>query len=291
MAIKPPRPKGPPLNAMRAFEAAARLGGFTNAAEELCVTQGAVAQQIKTLESWAGAPLFERKAQGVVLSRVGQQVLPSVIEAFDAMGQAVLELQQAASPHRIHIAALPAVAQLWLSPRLPELRAMMPEIEISVTALEQAPNLAREPFDLALFYGANADQDIVRDRIFPVCTPALGRKVTSVADLKGVPCLSDAVWADDWALWLRTKAPQEDVIPRGPVYSLYALAVEEALNGAGVLMAHEALVQRHLESGALIAPFEGAVETGQTLGMQLRDGKPRPALAALIKLLLSESSL
>ena len=82
MSVKPPRPMGPPLNALRAFEAAARLGGFSRAAEELCVTPGAVAQQIKQLEDWAGAPFFDRQAQGVQLNALGRQLLPMAERAF-----------------------------------------------------------------------------------------------------------------------------------------------------------------------------------------------------------------
>ena len=100
MAVKPPRPPSPPLTALRAFEAAARLGGFTRAADELCVTPGAVAQQVKQLEAWAGAPLFERRAHGVVLTEAGKVTLPALTEAFDQMGAALQVLRQATSPSR-----------------------------------------------------------------------------------------------------------------------------------------------------------------------------------------------
>lgn len=283
MSIKPPRPKGPPLNALRAFEAAARLGGFSRAADELCVTPGAVAQQVKQLEDWAGADLFERRAQGVVLSPVGQRVLPEMELAFDALGAAVAALREAARPERVHVAALPAVAQLWLSPRLPEIRAALPEMEVSVTALEQAPNLAREPFDLTVFYGAGEGLRLARDEIFPVCAPELAERLARVEDLAGVPCLSDAVWGEDWELWLAETGAGVRVA--GPVYSLYALAVEEAVNGAGVLMGHAALVARHLESGALVAPFGGRVALPRWLELGVKGGAVAPPLQALIDLL------
>ncbi|MEQ9694261.1 LysR substrate-binding domain-containing protein [Shimia sp. SDUM112013] len=287
MAVNPPRPKGPPLNALRAFEAAARLESFTAAADELCVTQGAVAQQIKTLEAWAGAALFERKPQGVTLSAVGRQVCPAMVDAFDALGRATVALQQVASPHRVHIAALPAIAQLWVSPRLPGLRAALPGLEISVTAMEHPPNLAREPFDLAIFFEAESAQTLAQDAIFPVCTPDLARRLSSPEDLMQVPCLCDAVWEQDWATWLSEQGLKLPL--RGPVYSLYALAVEEALNGAGVLMGHAPLVRRYLEQGRLVAPFRHQVFTGKALGLRHRGGRPRAELAALIGLLSGES--
>lgn len=273
------------MNAMRAFEAAARLGGFTRAAEELCVTPGAIAQQVKALEAWAGAALFERGAQGVRLTSVGERVLPKMVAAFDAMGLAVGVLREAARPERLHVAALPAIAQLWLSPRLPEVRRAMPELEVSITAMETPPNLGREPFDLTVFYGDGGGLCLARDVIFPVCAPQVAKGLSTVDDLATVPCLGDAVWREDWALWLRAAEREIDV--SGPVYSLYALAVEETVNGAGVLMGHGALVARHLQSGALVAPFGPRVATGRWLEAGMRSVPTGPA-QALLDLLCGE---
>ena len=101
MSVSPPSIRFPSLTALRSFEAAARLGGFALAAEELRVTPGAVAAQIKALEEDIGAPLFERNARGVRLTALGQRVLPEFVAAFDALGQAVRELRSAARPGRI----------------------------------------------------------------------------------------------------------------------------------------------------------------------------------------------
>ena len=283
MSVQPPRPQGPPMKAMRAFEAAARLGGFARAAEELCVTPGAIAQQVKALEAWAGAALFERGAQGVRLTSVGERVLPKMVAAFDAMGVAVGALREAARPERLHVAALPAIAQLWLSPRLPEVRRALPELEVSITAMEALPNLGREPFDLAVFYGSGGGLRLARDEIFPVCAPQVAEGLQDLEDLAGVPCLSDAVWQEDWGRWLRSVGAEISVT--GPMFSLYALAVEETVNGAGVLMGHGALVAGHLERGTLVAPFAPRVETGKWLevGMRGTPGAPVRALLALLR--------
>ena len=112
MPVSPPRPKGPPLNALRAFEAAIRLGGFAQAADELCVTPGAISQHIKALEDWAEAPLFERRSQGVVPTEFGLSLAEPFATAFDSIGQAVRHLRSGAQQETIHIAALPSVAQL-----------------------------------------------------------------------------------------------------------------------------------------------------------------------------------
>lgn len=265
MSVAPPRPKSLPLTALRAFEAAARLDGFAAAAQELGVTPGAVSAHVKALEEELRAPLFERGAKGVALTPLGARVLPEFTAAFDSLGQAVQSLRDEAAPQVVHIACLPAVAQFWLSPRLPALRAAMPETEVSITALEAPPNLKRTPYDLCLFYGDGPGTPVARDAIFPVCAPALAARLKRPEDLRNVPCLSDSTWGRDWPLWLAAACPGAQITPRGPVHSLYALAVEETVNGAGVLMGHAALLAPLLESGRLVAPFETQVELPQPL--------------------------
>ncbi|UES36909.1 LysR substrate-binding domain-containing protein [Roseibium aggregatum] len=262
MSVAPPVPRLPSLNALRAFEASARLGGFAQAAAELQVTPGAVAAQIKALEQEIGAALFVRHAKGVRLTATGQRALPGFVAAFDQLGTAVRDLRRDAAPGRIHIAALPALAQLWLAPRLPQLREKLPEIDISVTALETPPNLKRVPFDLCLFYCDSVPDNGIAfagDELLPVCTPALAKALKQPRDLKEAVCLTDTAWADDWRIWADEAMPGEGFAPRGPVFSLYALAVEEALNGAGVLMAHRSLVADQLAAGTLVAPLAAVV--------------------------------
>ena len=135
MPVAPPRPKDLPLSALRTFEAAARLGGFAAAAQELGVTSGAVTAQIKGLEARLGAALFERGPRGVVLTALGIRALPALMAAFDALALAAQHLRAEAAPRVVHIATLPAIAQLWLSPRLPALRAAHPDIMLSITAM------------------------------------------------------------------------------------------------------------------------------------------------------------
>ena len=108
MSLDPPLPKGPPLNALRAFEAAARLGGFALAASELGVTPGAVAQHIKALEDWARMPLFRRKSQGVELTDQGRLICDDLSRAFDLIGTSVQNLRSGAEDSEIRIAALPS---------------------------------------------------------------------------------------------------------------------------------------------------------------------------------------
>lgn len=281
MPVAPPRPKSFALNALRAFEAAARLGGFSAAAEELGVTPGAISAHVKALETELGAPLFQRSPQGVSLTPLGQQALPGFSQAFDQLGLATQQMRDAAAPRVVHIATLPAIAQYWLSPRLPQLRAEMPGTEVSITALEQPPNLKRTPYDLCLFFDAQQGELLAEDVIFPVCTPQLAKKLSQPQDLNNLPCLSDTSWEGDWQRWLKSvlspsqpEAPSEQSIAlRGPVYSLYALAVEEALNGAGILMGHAVLLAPHLDSGRLVAPFSQQVTLNKGLRLWSMPGR------------------
>jgi LysR family glycine cleavage system transcriptional activator len=272
MSVNPPRPRGPHLNAMRCFETAARVGGFAAAAEELSVTAGAVSQQIKSLEDWIGAPLFERRSQGVVLTPLGDSVREQFSQAFDALGTALHTLRINAPEATVNIAALPAIAQLWLSPRLQRVRQQFPNQSISINALEQAPNLKREICDISLFFGqptgAKTEQVLGADVIFPVCAPALAAQITNIDDLQSLPRIYDATWVDDWRLWLKAAGAQESAVQSEARFSLYSLALQEARNGAGVMIGHASLVERDFASGALVAPFDVTAHTGKSLILQ-----------------------
>ncbi|MCT4654986.1 MAG: LysR family transcriptional regulator [Cohaesibacter sp.] len=277
MPVSPPRPKWPPLNALRAFEAAARLQSFSAAADELCVTPGAVAQHIKSLEALIGEKLFNRQAQGVELTALGQQALPAFIQAFDGLGQAVHSLRQNSTRREIRIAALPSLSQLWLSARMPLIRKALPDCTISITALETMPNMRREPFDLSLFFEEEPLSDNViklgQDSIFPVCAPQLANKLSHLQDLSDFPCLHDAIWSSDWKIWCESLNERDQLsMPldiQGPTFSLFSLALEEAKNGAGLLMGHKALVQDCLDDGSLVKPFDREIPLPRHLVLAL----------------------
>lgn len=264
MPVKPPRPRLPSLNALRAFEAAARLESFAKAADEIGVTAGAVTQQIRQLEATLGFTVFRRLPQGVVLTEAAREALPRLTRGFDMLGQAVQALREA-QPHRpLAIAALPCIAQLWLSPRLPLLQAAFPDLQISISAMEEPPDPQRDPYDLSLFYREAAPQSgglqLDADAILPICAPSLAVKLSSPTDLATQTLLHDAVWRGDWARWLGFAAPSAKVDPsRGPAFSLYSLALDACLSGSGVLMGRMSLVGPHLAAGRLTTPFPQAM--------------------------------
>ena len=277
MSVAPPRPKGPPLNAMRAFEAAARLGSFVAAAEELHVTPGAVSQHVKTLEDWAGVALFHRNAQGVELSSAGRHLVKDFVDAFDAIAAATHALRNLRPQADIHIAALPSVAQLWLPPRLGRIREKFPQLRFSVTALENPPSLSRELFDLSLFFAApdRTEDHIVlaRDEIVPVCTPDMAKRLGAGEQLNTATLLHDQTWIDDWSRWSDLSGIHIDDPASGPRYSLYSLAVEEARSGAGVLMGHLCLIQNAVAAGDLVPIHDRVYWSGRSLVL----GLPHPA--------------
>ncbi len=279
IAVNPPRPRLPPLNALRAFEAAARHESFARAADELGVTPAAVSHQVKSLEEWLGCLLFVRHAQGLHLTGSACSAMPALSTAFDALGLAVQELRVMAPRAQVSIAALPSVAQLWLAPKLPGLRAAIPEAQPSVHALEALPDFRREVFDLAIFFVRGVPRGvrsfkICDDVIFPTCTPEIAATLRSPEDLASHPLLWDTGWVDDWGCWLSAAGVSGIAVNQGPAFSLYSLAVQAALEGAGILMAHEALTVRPMMSGALVAPFPARAATGLSLEILAPDRLP-----------------
>jgi LysR family glycine cleavage system transcriptional activator len=279
IAVKPPRPLMPPLNALRAFAAPARHESFAKAADELGVTPAAVSHQVKALEQWFGATLFQRKAQGLRLTEIGRAVNPGFSRAFDALGLAVQELRAAAPRVQLNIAALPSIAQLWLTPRLPGLRAAFPGIKPSIHALEAPPNFRREPFDLAIFFVSGEKPHsravpLIEDVIFPACLPEIAETLRTAADLGEITLLHDTTWSDDWPTWLAAAGAERLATRDGLSFSLYSLAVQAALDGAGVLMAHESLVAGPLAAGALVAPFRLKIKSGLSLSLLLPERTP-----------------
>lgn len=289
MAVNPPRPPLPPLNALRAFEAAARLGGFAAAAQELNVTPGAVAQQIRKLEEWLGVELFRRTAQGVHLPEQGRRIARQIAQALDDLAGAARALRQLAGPRPLHLAASPAVAQLWLRPRLAGLKSALGGAQISVTAIEISPDLEREMFDAAVFFlnegeaphGA-AVTPIAEDVIVPVAAPKVARALKSPDDLARATLLHDAMWRDDWSRWLAAIRGPTWLAEEGPVYSLYSMGVDAALAGEGVLIGHLPLLRDLLAEGRLVHVFPQTLTLSRKLSLLLPvHAEPAEWVAAL----------
>lgn len=242
MAAQPPRPKLPPLTALRAFEASGRLGGFAAAAAELGVTPAAITAHLRSLEATLGAPLFERRARGVGLTPLGEQALPAFSQAFRALEAAVQALEEQAHPAQVRIAAPPDLAQLWLSPRLGALRALGLQPLVLPTA---DPLSARGTADLAVILRKGGQAPLVA-----VAAPDVARGLTRTT-LAARDMLVLAGPAGDWRRWAMA-AGLPRLHPRGPVHSDAALALAESANGAGVLVILRTLADAALRAGRLV---------------------------------------
>lgn len=264
----------PPLNALRAFEAAARHLSFTRAAEELHVTQAAVSHQVKALEAYLGTPLFRRQNRAILLTDAGQSYLPHVREALDAIAQATTTLLARRERGPLRVTTLQSLAAKWLLPRISRFRAAHPDIDVLLsTSVEQA-DLHRGEFDAALRFSRGGEPDletthVMDEAIFPVCSPGLRDgtpPLRAPADLRHHTLLQDQVHdtRDDpgWHIWL-AQAGVRDVDPnRGPGYSDSSLVLQAAIAGQGVALARRALVLDDLAAGHLVVPFGPALATG-----------------------------
>ncbi|MBM2578119.1 LysR family transcriptional regulator [Jannaschia sp. Os4] len=269
MPLAPPLPPGLSLHALRAVEAAARAGGFAAAASELGVTPAAVAAQVKALETRTGVPLFARGPRGVAPTAACARLLPALTEAMAHLAEAAAILREEAAPP-LRVAALPALAQLVLAPRLPDLAAQ--GLPVSLHAMEAPPEAKRDRFDVALFYGPDG-----RDALVPVAAPGVAG-----------PRLADATWSADWALWAR--ATGRPVPPPGPEHSLYALAHRAAIDGGGVLMGRVALVAADLRAGRLVACGPRADLPEGPVARALHGGARARRLADALARILSEAA-
>ena len=267
------KPANPPLNALRAFESAARLQSFVKAADELSVSAAAIAQQIKSLEHWTDLKLFERKTRGVILTPAGESVRDAFVPVFDQLGLAVQKLRSISSPGQIQVAALPGIAQFWLSPILPEVRKRFPDTSISVNACENPPNMNREPIDISIYFNENPVQSgeyrLAQDIIFPVCAPSMLESIRCKSTQASITLFHDDKWRDDWNSWLSKSNEMQRDNTQGPIFSLYALAIEETKNGAGALIGHDMLVRPLLKTGELVKPFKKEVKLKRWLSIKL----------------------
>ena len=265
----------PALNALRAFESAARLLSFTRAAEELNVTPGAISQQIRQLEEFAGAPLFRRTGRSVLHTDAGQAALPLLTSAFEMMSEAVHHMRAPARRDRLMISSAPSFAAKWLAPRLERFQNQNPEAEVWVSADVAITDFNSSDIDLALRYGKGIyeglrSEKIMSESILPVCSPELLKgpnPLLAPSDLAGHVLLHDEspendASRPDWTSWLKARGVTNVDGTRGPRFTQSSLVVEAAAAGRGIALAKFAIASGDLERGRLVAPFaDGASDS------------------------------
>ncbi len=253
----------PPLNALRAFEAAARHLSFTKAADELNVTQAAISHQVKTLEDWLGLKLFRRLNRALRLTEEGQGYLPPVADALDGLDGATRGLLRGDAARTLTVSTMDSFAADWLVPKLKRFRALHPEIDVRITTSDKLIDFAREDVDMGIRYGRGSypglhSVRLMSEDIFPVCSPALldgPHPLRTPADLKHHTLLHDDMTLT-WKAWLRAAGIEGVDTSRGPFYQHSFLVRDAALMGEGVALGRGALVADALADGRLVRPFD-----------------------------------
>jgi LysR family glycine cleavage system transcriptional activator len=257
----------PPLNALKAFEAAARSESFTRAAEELNVTPGAVSHQVKALEAELGLKLFNREHQRLIITEAGRSYLEVVRDSFDRLAVGTNRLLQLQKSGVLNITTSPNFASKWLVHRLGRFSEAHPEIDLRVSSTKQHIDFIREDFDMAIRHGDGQWPELhvtrlCAEELFPVCSPKFlhGRAtLRSPADLKRHRLLH-VTDRCDWINWLEAAGVTGVDIDRGPIFSERSMGIDAAVDGQGVAMARSALAAWDLRSGRLVRPFKPSLK-------------------------------
>jgi DNA-binding transcriptional LysR family regulator len=289
-----PRPL-PPLNALRAFEAAARHMSLTKAATELHVTQAAVSHQVKSLERHIGVALFRRLPRALLLTEAGQKLLPELREAFARIVRAVERLETTGRGGTLSISLLITFALTWLVPRLPRFQALHPEIEVRITTNQKLIDFTAEDVDLAVRYGRGPWPGLRQDKIFdetltPLCGPALAARLRKPEDLLQVPLLITD-YDKEWPIWLKAAALDESRIKRGAFFDSTRIAVQAAIAGAGVAIGPPFLFAEDLAAGTLVQPFALEASSGMSWWLVYPDeAADRPKIQVFRAWILAEAA-
>jgi len=251
----------PAMQALRAFEAAARLESLTRAAETLHLTHGAISHQIKALEAELGVRLMERAGRGVRLTEDGERFAARVRDALDRLADAVRDLTEQCNPRRIRVTVVPSFAARWLLPRMGRFMAAHPDVDLDVRATNVMVDFAREDVDFGIRHGAGSWPDLIVEHLFdetyfPVCSPRLARGKLPVrpSDLSRYVLLRGE--GEPWEPWFRAAGLDWPEPARGPAFNDSSHMMQAAAEGQGIALARESLLGNDLASGALVRLFD-----------------------------------
>jgi len=258
----------PPLSALRAFEAAARLQSFSKAADELNVTPAAISHQIAALEADLGVGLFRRRNRAVDLTPSARVLLPGLTEAFAGIQASVRRLRARNDTGTLNVTASPSFAGKWLVQRLYRFQEQWPEIDVRISATDAIVDLEAGDFDIAIRYGTGRypglDVELLlKNEVFPVCSPELSRKeppLEKPADLLRHALIHDQAvdrdpLAPTWPMWLKAAGVQNRPQAPGLSVSTNHLAIEAAIGGHGIALANSTIAAADLAAGRLVRLF------------------------------------
>lgn len=294
----------PPLNALRAFEAASRHLNFEKAGDEIAVTASAVGQQVKQLEAWLGKALFTRlPSKGVALTALGARYAASVTEALDTVHEATVRALKPETAHSLTVSTIPSFATAWLIPRLGSLKKRHPDLEIRVSISMERADFARDGVDVAIrlgkghYPGLRTDL-LMEETFFPVCSADLlsdpEHPLRQPADLLRHTLLHESTDMPDylnWEGWLAAIGVKGIDTSHGPRFSHTFLALQAAASGQGVALATNVLIGDYLEAGRLVRPFPQEVKGSNHYHVVCPEANAdRPDIAAFREWLLDEAA-
>jgi LysR family glycine cleavage system transcriptional activator len=288
----------PPLNAIRAFESAARNASFTRAARELFVTQGAVSRHVAALEGWLGATLFTRTQKGVDLTAKGRAYFRAVKGALDQLDHATRQLRGSPDEALLRLKLPPTFAIRWLVPRLARFHALHRGIDVQIITSHDPADFDREDIDAAIHSdplppAGPGFRRLIGEVLQPVCSPGLlerGPPLAQPADLANHVLLCSLHRPHDWPTWLAAAGVPQIDGNRGLKFENAALAYQAAIDQLGVMVAQRALVEDDLRSGRLVAPFALSVRTAGAYYLAYHPDRPKSErLAAFEDWLLGEA--
>ncbi|MBT9502745.1 MAG: LysR family transcriptional regulator [Burkholderiaceae bacterium] len=252
------------LNALRCFEAAARLLSFTQAAAELHVTQAAVSHQVRALEEALGQPLFERRPRQVRLTAAGERLVGVLSSSFDRIDELLGQLKQRErQTQSLQLAVTPSFSSRWLMPRLPRFWDAHPDIELHLHHSTQGDALSRGTAEAAVVWTAAPPPRLWSQRLFgtvltPVCSPTLPRTAQPLdepAALRHYPLLHEDSHAD-WARWMQAAGVADVPVRQGQLIDDSNALLMAAMAGRGLALGRLALIEEDLHAGRLLRPFE-----------------------------------
>ncbi|KAA0698724.1 LysR family transcriptional regulator [Neorhizobium sp. P12A] len=274
-----------PLNNLRAFEASARHLSFTRAAIELCVTQAAVSQQVKSLEQRLGVALFQRLPRGLKITAEGEALLPTVTHSFDQMATALDRVEAGQVRELLFLGAVGTFAVGWLLPRLADFRERHPFIDVRLSTNNNRVDLAAEGLDFAIRFGSGLWHGTEAVRLFeaplsPLCIPRLAERLRSPADLADATLLR-SYRADEWTTWFKAAGIATTAQPNaGVIFDSSLAMMEAAQQGIGVALAPPLMFEEHLSSGRIRQPFPTSISLGSYWLTRLESKQPTAAMTA-----------
>jgi LysR family glycine cleavage system transcriptional activator len=284
-------PRLPSLSALRAFEAAGRLGSFTKAAAELFVTQAAVSHQVRALEEQLGYPLFQRTTRRLHLTPAGQRLLAAASAAFDGLTRAIDDLGR--SEKLLTVTTTSSFGARWLAPRLGRFAAAHPEIDLMVRHTTAVLDLARDGIDVALRWGRGAWPRVEATllapaQLTPVAAPELAARLGAPPDIARATLLHDET-PQEWREWLLVAGLDPALAERGVTIDDTNALLQAAVAGQGLVLATRTMVAGDLAAGRLVMPFETALEQGSGYWFVTLPGAGKqPKIAAFRRFVLEE---